>query len=117
MDMPQYAILIYTDEAALANMSQHEFGQVLQEHKAFGAKHGAVLRGGSGLELTDTATSLRQDSSGGLLVTDGAFVETKEALGGYYIIDAKDLDEAIEVAKQVPARYGGVEIRPLRVVG
>lgn len=115
--MPQYAILIYTDETALANMSQHEFGQVLQEHKAFGAEHGAALRGGSGLELTDTATSLRHDPSGRLLVTDGAFVETKEALGGYYIIEVTDLDEAIAVAKKVPARYGGVEIRPLRVVG
>lgn len=113
--MPQYAILIYTDEAALANMSQDEFGQVLQEHSAFSAKHGAVLRGGSGLELTDTATSLRHDSAGALLVTDGAFVETKEALGGFYIIEARDLDEAIEVAERVPARFGGVEIRPLRV--
>ncbi len=115
--MPEYAILIYTDERASADISQDDFGQVLQEHKAFGEKNGAVLRGGSGLELTDTVPSLRKDFSGEFLVTDGAFVETKEALGGYYIIDVADLEEAIEVAKQVPARYLGVEIRNLRVLG
>jgi hypothetical protein len=49
------------------------------------------------------------------MVTDGPFIETKEALGGYYLIEAADLDEAIGIAKQVPVRTGGVEVRPIRV--
>jgi hypothetical protein len=109
-------ILIYEDEAALANASPVDFGELLQAHKVFSKQHAAVIRGGSGLELTDTATSLRKDASGEFLTTDGAFVETKEALGGYYVIEVANLDEAIEVAKQTPALSGGVEIRPLRVV-
>jgi hypothetical protein len=58
---------------------------------------------------------VRRDSSGGFIVTDGAFAETKEALGGYYMIEAADLDEALAVAKQVPVSFGGVEVRPVRV--
>lgn len=115
--MAQYAIFIYEDEAAWANAGEGEFGQVLQEHSVFGQRNAAAIRGGSALELTDTATSLRRDPSGEVLITDGAFVETKEALGGYYVIEVANLDEAIEVARQVPARYGGVEVRPLRVLG
>lgn len=115
--MAQYMILIYEDQTALANASESDFGQLLQAHNAFGRQHGEVIQGGSGLELTDTATSLRKASSGDFLVTDGAFVETKEALGGYYVIEVANLDEAIEVAKHVPALSGGVEIRPVRVVG
>lgn len=59
------------------------------------------------------ATSIRTDADGTMVVTDGAFAETKEALGGYYLIDVADLDEAIAVAKQVPAPSGGVEVRPI----
>lgn len=110
-------ILIYEDEEALANASQVDFGQLLQAHKAFGEQHAAVIRGGSGLEPTYTATALRKDASGDVLITDGAFVETKEALGGYYVIEVADLDEALEVAEQVPSGFGGVEIRPVRIVG
>jgi hypothetical protein len=68
------------------------------------------LLGGAALQPTGTATSVR-----GSEVTDGPFAETKEALGGYYLIEAADLDEAIAVAKQVPAPYGGVEVRPVMV--
>lgn len=70
--------------------------------------------GGNALQPTGTATAVRKDSSGAFAITDGAFAETKEALGGYYLIDAADLDEAIAVAKQVPAPFGGVEVRPIR---
>lgn len=61
-----------------------------------------------------TATSLRRNSSGEIVATDGPFAETKEALGGYYVIEADDLDAALAVAKQVPAHFGGVEVRPIR---
>ncbi len=110
--MPQYAILIYTDESTYADAAVME--GVLKDHGAFIQHNGSVVRGGSGLLPVETATSIRSDAGGAFSVTDGAFVETKEALGGYYVIEVADLDEAIAVAKQVPAPAGGVEVRPLR---
>ena len=115
--MAQYAILIYEDESSWADAGQEAFDQALEEHTAFSRDHAAVLRGGSALQPTGTATSVRKDPSGGFAITDGAFAETKEALGGFYIVEAADLDEAIAVAKRVPARFGGVEVRPLMVFG
>ena len=85
-----------------------------KEHQEFGENNAAALRGENALQPTAAATSLRRDSSGQIVVTDGAFAETKEALGGYYLIEAADLDEALAVAKQVPAPFGGVELRPIR---
>ena len=113
--MAQYLVLIYEDEASYANADAAVYEQVMKAHNDFGAANGASLRGGNALQPTSTATSIRRDGSGGLAVTDGPFAETKEALGGYYIIEAPDLDAAIAVAKQVPARFGGVEVRPVMV--
>jgi hypothetical protein len=113
--MAQYLILLYEDEAAWANASQDAGDQVYKEHMAFNERNAAALRGGNALQPTGTATSIRKDSAGGFTVTDGPFAETKEALGGYYLIEAANLDEAIAVAKQVPAQFGGVEVRPIRV--
>ena len=114
--MAQYAILIYEDEASLADAGQKAFDRTLKEHAAFAEEFAGALRGGSWLQPTGTATSVREDPSGGFAVTDGAFAETKEALNGYYLIEAADLDEAVAVAKRVPARYGGVEVRPVMVL-
>jgi hypothetical protein len=86
----------------------------MKQHEQFVAAHRPILRGGHALQPTGTATSLRRQGSGGLAVTDGAFVETKEAVGGYYVVEAADLDEAMAVAKDIPAPFGGVEIRPVR---
>ena len=86
----------------------------MKQHEQFVATHKPVLRGGHALQPTSTATSLRRERSGGLAITDGAFVETKEAVGGYYVVEAADLDEAMAVAKDIPAPFGGVEIRPVR---
>ena len=69
---------------------------------------GAKMLGGDALQPTPTATSIRGD-----LVTDGPFAETKEALGGYYLIEAADLDQALAVAKLCPAPFGGVEVQPI----
>ena len=113
--MAQYAILIYQDEASWADAGQEVFDRTLKEHAAFAGEYAGALRGGSWLQPTGTATSVRKDASGGFAVTDGAFAETKEALNGYYVIEAADLDEAVAVAKQVPARFGGVEVRPVMV--
>jgi hypothetical protein len=110
--MSQYVILIYEDEARYETASPEVMGEVLEEHNTFAAgveSHGAKLLGGEALQPTGTATSVR----GGSEVTDGPFVETKEALGGYYLVDAPDLDTALAVARTVPARFGGVEVRPV----
>ena len=71
--------------------------------------------GGNALQSVSTATTIRPDATGGFTVTDGPFVESKEALGGYYLVEAADLDEAIELAKQIPALGGGLEVRPIMV--
>ena len=110
--MAQYLILIYEDEAGYATASPEVMNEVMEAHNAFTAQveqNGAKIVGGEALQPTTTATSVR----GGSDVTDGPFVETKEALGGYYLIDAPDLDTALAVAKLCPARFGGVEVRPV----
>jgi hypothetical protein len=112
--MTQYMILIYEDEASYETASPEVLGEVMQAHNDFAAeveRHGAKLLGGQALQSTGTATSVR----GGKDVTDGPFVETKEVLGGYYLVDAPDLDTALAVAKTVPARFGGVEVRPVMI--
>ena len=113
--MAKYAILIYEDENSYAEAGQEVVEKVTKDHTAFLEDNAARLRDGSALQPTTTATSIRRDRSGGFAVTDGAFAETKEALGGYYVVEAADLDEAIAVAKRVPAPYGGVEVRPVMV--
>jgi hypothetical protein len=112
--MAEYLILIYGDESALGGADAEASNKMMQGHVEFGEKNAKALRGGNALQPTGTATSLRGDGSGGFSVTDGAFAETKEALGGYYLIEAADLDEALAVAKQVPMPAGGVEVRPIR---
>ncbi|HEV3186659.1 MAG TPA: YciI family protein [Acidimicrobiales bacterium] len=117
--MSEYLVLIYSDESSWEKLDQEGagkmMGKMMHEHEVFGQTNAAVLRGGNALEPTTSATSLRRDATGKLIVTDGAFAETKEALGGYYVIEASDLDEAIAIASQVPAPNGGVEVRPIRV--
>jgi hypothetical protein len=108
----QYLILIYGPDTA--GTSGHVEGDpLLAQHVAFQGANQPALLGGNALEPTATATSIRHDANGEVTVTDGPFAETKEALGGYYLIDAADLDEAIAIAKQVPAPNGGVEVRPI----
>src|SRR4051812_25787778 len=103
--MTQYLILIYEDEAQYATATPEVMGEVMQAHTDFAAQveqRGVKLLGGEALQPTGTATSVR-----GGEVTDGPFVETKEALGGYYVIDAPDLDTALAIGKLCPARFGG----------
>ena len=109
--MSQYLILIYEDEAGYATATPEVLGEVMEAHNQFTAAvetTGAKIVGGEALQPTTTATSVR-----GSDVTDGPFVETKEALGGYYLIEAPDLDTALAVGKLSPARFGGVEVRPV----
>ncbi len=113
--MAQYLALIYEDEAQWVNADEATYTKVLNAHNEFGAKHKESIKGGDALQPTTTATTLRTDGSGQVTVTDGPFLETKEALGGYYVLEADDLDQAIEIAKQVPAFLGCVEVRPIMV--
>lgn len=109
--MSQFLILIYDDEAWLTDET---VGAKLKEgHDAFGAANGPKLAGGAALKSVTTATTVRPDGAGGFTVTDGPFIESKEALGGYYLVEAADLDEAIAIAKQVPVNSGGLEVRPV----
>jgi hypothetical protein len=114
--MAQYLILIYEDEASYANATPEVLGEVMQAHNDFASQveaRGVKILAGHALQSTGTATSVR----GGTEVTDGPFVETKEALGGYYLIEAPDLDAALRIARQVPAPFGGVEVRPVLPTG
>jgi len=112
--MSQYMILIYEDEASYATATPEVLGEVMEAHNRFAAqveRHGVKILGGNALQSTGTATSVRSGSE----VTDGPFVETKEALGGYYLVDAPDLDAALAAGKLCPARFGGVEVRPVMI--
>lgn len=109
--MAEYLILIYQDESADVDSEA-----IMSGHVRFQQEHGSSLRGGNALDGSGTATSVRKDGSGGFTITDGTFAETKEALGGYYLVEAADLDEAIAVSKDIPMPTGGIEIRPVRDV-
>jgi hypothetical protein len=111
--MAEYLVLIYDDEASMAS-ARAAMDKMMEGHARFQEKHAAALRGGNALLGTDSATSIRPDGSG-IATTDGPFVETKEALGGYYLIEAADLDGALAIAKDIPTIAGGVEVRPIRV--
>lgn len=113
----QFLLLIYDAEANWLNSTQSqkegmyaEYGQLIGELTASGK-----FKGGSQLNLVSTASTVRV-RNGKRVVTDGPFAETKEQLGGYMLIDAADLDEAIAIAGRVPtARNGSIEVRPLMV--
>ena len=113
--MTQYIVLIYGEEKVYQEGGQGLYDEVMKGHNDFGAKHAAKLAGGNALQGVGTATSIRTGAGGKATVTDGPFVETKEALGGYYVIDAADLDEAIAIAKDIPSPGGGLEVRPVMV--
>ncbi len=112
-----YALLIYGSQTVYDGMTQEEQAKVFQGHNAFFAdvQQRGIFEGGRPLQPTSTATTVRV-REGKTLVTDGPFAETKEQLGGFYILDCKDLDEAIELATRIPeAAFGSIEIRPIMV--
>jgi hypothetical protein len=113
--MARYMLLIYGNEAD-APPTQDQWDWMLKAHGQFAqtvTEQGGQILGGDALQPTATATSVRGDASGEQVVTDGPFVETKEALGGFYLIEAADLDQALAFAKLCPAPDGGVELRPI----
>jgi hypothetical protein len=108
----KYMLLIYADENAWSDAEREQcYGESAQLAQKL-ATNGQYL-GANPLQPTSTATSVRV-RDGKPLVTDGPFAETREQLGGYFLIEAKDLDEAIGIAAKIPAaRLGAVEIRPV----
>ena len=111
----RYMLLLCTDENAIDALSSEEAAAMLADYGAFGEEMGrrGVLQAGERLRPTTDATTV-QVRGGKVLAADGPFAETKEQVGGYYVVDCKDLDEAIEVAARLPAaRHGTVEVRPI----
>ena len=111
----RYLCLIYEDEKNWAKMPKEQSDNVMGEYFSFtdGIKKSGHYLGGEALQPTESATTVRV-RNGKISTTDGPFAETKEQLGGYYLIDAKDLNDAIQVAAKIPsARFGEVEIRPI----
>jgi hypothetical protein len=111
----KYMLLIYSDEKAWAAMSDGERQSMFGEYMQYSAatKASGNYNAGAPLQPTSTATSVRV-RNGKRTVTDGPFAETREQLGGYYLVEAKDLDEAIALAARIPgARDGTIEVRPV----
>jgi hypothetical protein len=113
----QYLCLIYDAESTWETMPEEERNAVYGEYMEFtqSIKDSGNHVAGDALQPISTATSVRV-RNGETLVTDGPFAETKEQLGGYYLIEAKDMDEALKIAERIPsARFGTIEVRPVVV--
>jgi hypothetical protein len=111
----RYLCLIYDDEKKLSDMPKQEADAMFAEYFAFteGIKQSSHYLAGEALQPVQTATTVRV-RKGKVSTTDGPFAETREQLGGYYLINAKDLNDAIQVASKIPsARIGSVEVRPI----
>jgi hypothetical protein len=111
----EYLLLIYDNEADFANQSEADQAAMYQDYGRFtqGIQQSGHHKAGQQLQPVATATTVRV-RNGKRVVTDGPFAETREQLGGFYLITAKDLDEAISIAERVPsARIGSIEVRPI----
>jgi hypothetical protein len=111
----QYLLLIYTNEAQEAAMDAAEMKSTIADYTAFtkGIIQGGQFKAADRLRPTSSATTVRV-RNGQVATTDGPFAETREQLGGYYLIEAKNLDEATAIAARIPgARVGSIEVRPV----
>ncbi|MRX27851.1 YciI family protein [Kangiella sp. HZ709] len=111
----QYLLMIYAAESAEPTPGSDEFMQLIQEYDVFTeeVKAAGAFLAGEPLEPVSTATTV-QVRNGERFVIDGPFAETKEVLGGYYLLDCENLDQALEYAAKIPsAKYGSVEVRPI----
>ena len=111
----KYLCMIFDDEKKWGTMSKDESTAFMGEYGAFskGIRESGQFISGEALQATSTATTVRV-RNGKISTTDGPFIETKEQLGGYYLIEARDLNDAIQVASKIPsARMGAIEVRPV----
>ncbi len=114
----QYLLMIHDTEAQWQTMPEAEAGEIIGRYVALGESLGKAgkMLGGERLQPSHTATSVRV-RDGETQLVDGPFAETKEQLGGYYLIEADDLDDAIKIAAQIPAAETGcIEVRPIWVM-
>ena len=115
--MPKYVALIYGDETQYANVTPEDGAKMMKAYDDYteAVRSSGAFEAGEGLQGTNTATTVRVHN-GEISTTDGPFAETKEQLGGFYILNCKDLDEAIEWAAKIPGANGGsIEVRPVMV--
>jgi len=113
----QYLLLIYRNEAEQAKMDAAARKKMVEDYEAFTQSiiQSGHFKAGDGLQPTGTATTVRV-RDGKTLTTDGPFAETREQLGGYYLVEAKDLDAALEIAARIPgAKVGSIEVRPIMI--
>ncbi len=114
----QYLLIIYAEEKKMAATPEAELGKIVAEFNAYTksiVESGNFVASGR-LQPTSTATTVRV-REGKTLTTHGPFAETREQLGGYYLVEARDLDEALALAARIPgARYGSIEVRPLHSI-
>ena len=113
----QYMLLIYDEERALGSMSEAERDSFMQEYGTYtqSLRDSGAYHSGDALQPTATATTVTV-RDGETITTDGPFAETKEQLGGFYLVEAESLDEALEWAAKIPsARIGKIEVRPVMV--
>ncbi len=109
----KYLCTIYGDESQLGDVTPEQTNEMMAAYGAFGEEAGERILGGEGLQPTSTATTVRV-RDGEVLTSDGPFAETKEQMAGFYLVDCKDLDEAIDVASKIPgAQHGSIEVRPV----
>ena len=111
----QYLLLIYGNEAHFNKLSKSEQGKIAEEYGAYtkSIPDSGHLRGGNELDITAKAKTIRV-RNGKKAVTDGPFAETKEQLGGYYLVEARDEKEALALAARIPSvRWGAIEVRPI----
>ena len=111
--MTQYAAHIYAKDV---DWSLPEYAEEIKAYNQFGQDNQAAIRGGAALYQTSTATTVKVKGArgGDVVTTDGPYAETKEALTGFYLLEAADLDEAVRIAAQIPAAWdGAVEVRPV----
>jgi len=111
----QYLLMIYSANGAAPEYNTPEFGKMMEGYQSMTAeaRDNNVFEGGNPLQGTETATTVRI-RNGKTEITDGPFAETKEQLGGYYLLNCKDLDEALSYAAKIPtAEFGSIEVRPI----
>ena len=112
----KYAMLIYTPEGRREQAAPEALEQMFAAYAGFGREFEGHIVVGEALQPTTTATTVRLEGGpeGDVVTTDGPFAETKEQLGGFYLIEAADLDEAIQIAARIPgAAFGSIEVRPV----
>ena len=109
----KFTVLLYGNEQEEAQLSQDEWQAVIEQHNVFSTANGDAISAGEALEPSTGARTLR-DTGGGLVVSDGPYAETKEQLGGFYVIEAPDLDSAVEMVRGLPlGPQGAIEVRPV----